>query len=189
MGNTITNFFKNLFGKMDCRILMVGLDAAGKTTILYYFKLGGELVHTLPTIGFNVETVHYKNLEFTVWDIGGQDRIRALWRLYYQETEGIIFVVDSHDRERIREARFELFKLLKEDDLQEAVLLVYANKQDLPGAMSTTEITDKLGLLSLRNRNWYIQATSAVKGDGLYAGMEWMSREVRNQKRKKSSRK
>ncbi|XP_057300954.1 ADP-ribosylation factor 1-like 2 [Hydractinia symbiolongicarpus] len=184
MGNVIGNFFKRMFGKLECRILMVGLDAAGKTTILYYFKLSGELVHTLPTIGFNVETVKYKNLTFTVWDIGGQDRIRALWRLYYQETEGIIFVVDSHDRERVDEARHELYKLLKEEDLQNAVLLVYANKQDLPGAMSTTELTDKLGLLRLRNRNWYIQATSAVKGDGLYQGLEWISQQMKCRKKK-----
>ena len=95
-------------------------------------------------------------------------------------------MVDSNDKERIREARIELYKLLKEDDLQDAVLLVYANKQDLPGAMTTTEITEKLGLHTLRNRNWYIQATSAVKGDGLYAGLEWVSREVRNQKQKKN---
>lgn len=184
MGNSIGNFFKSLFGKLDCRILMVGLDAAGKTTMLYYFKLGGEVVHTLPTIGFNVETVHYKNLEFTVWDIGGQDRIRALWRLYYQETEGIIFVVDSNDRERIKEARIELFKLLKEEELQHAVLLIYANKQDLPNAMSTTELTEKLGLHGLRNRSWYVQATSALKGDGMYQGLEWLSREVKSLKRR-----
>lgn len=170
---------------MECRVLMVGLDAAGKTTMLYYFKLGGELVHTLPTIGFNVEMVRYKNLAFTVWDIGGQDRIRALWRLYYQDTEGVIFVVDSSDRERIQEARNELYKLLNEEELKNAVLLVYANKQDLPDAMTPTELTEKLGLHGLRNRRWYIQATSARKGDGLYQGLEWLGREVRSAKKNK----
>ena len=186
MGNAISNYFKRLFCKMDCRILMVGLDGAGKTTILYYFKLNGEFVHTLPTVGFNVETVEYKNLQFTVWDIGGQDRIRALWRLYFQETEGIIFVVDSQDRERIKEARIELYKLFKEEDLQNAVLLVYANKQDLADAMTTTEMTDKLGLLSLRNRTWFIQAASAIRGDGLFQGLEWLSQHVKQTKKKKT---
>merc|ERR1711973_673870 len=95
---------KGLFGKKEMRILMVGLDAAGKTTILYKLKLG-EIVTTIPTIGFNVETVEYKNISFTVWDVGGQDKIRPLWRHYYQNTQGLIFVVDSNDRERIGEAR------------------------------------------------------------------------------------
>ena len=95
-----------MFGKRDMRILMVGLDAAGKTTILYKLKLG-EVVTTIPTIGFNVETVEYKNISFTVWDVGGQDKIRPLWRHYYQNTQGLIFVVDSNDRDRIDDARDE----------------------------------------------------------------------------------
>lgn len=98
------------------RILMVGLDAAGKTTILYKLKLG-EVVTTIPTIGFNVETVEYKNLSFTVWDVGGQDKIRPLWRHYYQGTNGLIYVVDSNDRDRIEDAREEMTKMLNEDDL------------------------------------------------------------------------
>lgn len=83
------------------------MDAAGKTTILYKLKLG-EIVTTIPTIGFNVETVEYKNICFTVWDVGGQDKIRPLWRHYFQNTQGLIFVVDSNDRERIVEAEKEL---------------------------------------------------------------------------------
>merc|ERR1711907_45124 len=90
---------------------MVGLDAAGKTTILYKLKLG-EVVTTIPTIGFNVETVEYKNISFTVWDVGGQDKIRPLWRHYYQNTQGIIFVVDSNDRERVGEAKDELNRVM-----------------------------------------------------------------------------
>lgn len=130
------------------RILMVGLDAAGKTTILYKLKLG-EIVTTIPTIGkalasstwkafhwsfqgFNVETVEYKNIQFTVWDVGGQDKIRPLWRHYFQNTQGIIFVVDSNDRDRVVEAREELQRMLNEDELRDALLLVFANKQDLP---------------------------------------------------------
>ncbi|CAO3644853.1 unnamed protein product [Mucor hiemalis] len=181
MGLSFSKLFNDLFGKKEMRILMVGLDAAGKTTILYKLKLG-EIVTTIPTIGkvfyinaFNVETVEYKNISFTVWDVGGQDKIRPLWRHYFQNTQGIIFVVDSNDRDRISEARDELQRMLNEDELRDALLLVFANKQDLPNAMNAAEITDKLGLHSLRNRRWYIQTTCATSGDGLYEGLEWLS--------------
>ncbi|XP_006889599.1 PREDICTED: ADP-ribosylation factor 1-like isoform X2 [Elephantulus edwardii] len=162
MGNILANLFKGLFGKKEMRILMAGLDAAGKTTILYKLKLG-EIVTTIPTIGFNVETVEYKNISFTVWDVGGQDKIRPLWRHYFQNTQGLIFVVDSNDRKRVNEAREELMRMLAEDELRNA-------------------ITDKLGLHSLRHRNWYIQATCATSGDGLYEGLDWLSNQLRNQK-------
>jgi len=174
MGLTISALFKRFLGSKEMRILMVGLDAAGKTTILYKLKLG-EIVTTIPTIGFNVETVEYKNINFTVWDVGGQDKIRPLWRHYFQNTQGLIFVVDSNDRERASEAAEELNKMLSEDELRDAALLVFANKQDLPNAMSVAEITDKLGLHSLRNRKWYVQSTCATSGDGLYEGLDWLS--------------
>ena len=126
MGLTVSNLLNRLFAKKQMRILMVGLDAAGKTTILYKLKLG-EIVTTIPTIGkltnsflrwskakgFNVETVEYKNISFTVWDVGGQDKIRPLWRHYYQNTQGLIFVVDSSDRERIQESHDELHKMVR----------------------------------------------------------------------------
>merc|ERR1711953_93456 len=181
MGLTFSSLFKQLFGMKDMRILMVGLDAAGKTTILYKLKLG-EIVTTIPTIGFNVETVEYKNISFTVWDVGGQDKIRPLWRHYFQNTQGLIFVVDSNDRERVGEAKEELNRMLNEDELRDAVLLIFANKQDLPQAMNAAEITDKLGLHALRQRNWYIQATCATSGDGLYEGLDWLSNQLKNAK-------
>ncbi|CAL8094751.1 unnamed protein product [Calicophoron daubneyi] len=181
MGLLISSLFDRLFGKKEMRILMVGLDAAGKTTILYKLKLG-EIVTTIPTIGFNVETVEYKNISFTVWDVGGQDKIRPLWRHYFQNTQGLIFVVDSNDRERINEAREELSRMLSEDELRDAVLLVFANKQDLPQAMSAADITDKLGLHSLRNRSWFIQSACATSGSGLYEGLDWLSNALSHRK-------
>jgi len=181
MGLAFTKFWQRLFGKKEMRILMVGLDAAGKTTILYKLKLG-EVVTTIPTIGFNVETVEYKNISFTVWDVGGQDKIRPLWRHYYQNTQGIIFVVDSNDRDRIDEsnssehsAKEELHRMLAEDELRDAILLVFANKQDLPNAMAVAEVTERLGLNQIRNRQWYIQSTCATTGDGIYEGFEWLT--------------
>jgi len=177
MGLTISSLLGRLFGKQQMRILMVGLDAAGKTTILYKLKLG-EIVTTIPTIGFNVETVEYKNISFTVWDVGGQDKIRPLWRHYFQNTQGLIFVVDSNDKERVNESKEELHKMLEEDELRDACLLVFANKQDLPNAMAPGELTEKLGLNSLRNRRWYIQSTCATQGTGLYEGLDWLSSEL-----------
>ena len=178
MGQMLSSMLKSLFGKMEARILMVGLDAAGKTTILYKLKLG-EIVSTIPTIGFNVETVEYKNLKFTVWDVGGQDKLRPLWRHYFQNTNGVIFVIDSNDKERVMNARDELMKMLVEDELRDAALLVFANKQDMPNAMTTAEIIDKLGLHSLRQRSWYIQGCCATSGEGLYEGLDWLASNVK----------
>ncbi|MCL7045962.1 hypothetical protein MKW94_029058 [Papaver nudicaule] len=177
MGINFTKLFSQLFAKKQIRVLMVGLDAAGKTTILYKLKLG-EIVTTIPTIGFNVETVEYRNISFTVWDVGGQDKIRPLWKYYFQNTQGLIFVVDSNDRERVGEARDELHKLMNEDELRDAALLIFANKQDLPNTMNAAEITDELGLYSLRQRHWYIQSTCATSGEGLYEGLDWLSNNI-----------
>lgn len=184
MGNIISDIFGR-FGKQEKRILMVGLDAAGKTTILYKLKLG-DLITTIPTIGFNVERVSYKNIDFTVWDVGGQDKIRRLWRHYYENTQGIIFVVDSTDRARIDDAQGyknsahdELRLMLAQDELRDASVLVLANKQDLPGAMSVQEVTSRLNLNKLRNRQWYVQGASAPTGDGLYEGLDWLASVLR----------
>ena len=152
---------------------MLGLDAAGKTTILYKLKVG-EVVTTIPTIGFNVETVEYRDVTFQVWDVGGQDKIRKLWRHYYIGTTGIIFVVDAADKHRMGTVREELDAILGADEMRGASLLVYANKQDLPGAMPTAEVAEKLGLHGVRDREWYIQATTATSGEGPYEGLDWL---------------
>merc|ERR1712087_837151 len=147
----------------------------------YKLKLG-EVVTTIPTIGINVESVEYKNLNFTVWDVGGQDKIRKLWRHYFQGTNGLIYVVDSNDRDRIEDAREELAKMLLEDEMRDAVLLVFANKQDLPNARTAAEVTEKLGLHNLCQRQWYIQSACATTGDGLYEGLDWLSRALLGRK-------
>ncbi|EFC43014.1 ARF/SAR family small GTPase [Naegleria gruberi] len=177
MGQSIAKLFENLFKNKEARILLVGLDAAGKTTILYKLKLD-ENVTTIPTIGFNVETVQYKKINFTMWDVGGQDKIRPLWRHYYANTNAVIFVVDSNDRDRIGEARDELQKMLSDDQLRECVVLILANKQDLPNAMSAAEMTDKLSLHNLKQRNWFIQPCCAISGQGLFEGLDWLSNQL-----------
>lgn len=110
-----------------------------------------------------------------VWDVGGQDKIRPLWRHYYQNTQGIIFVVDSNDRERIGEAKAELDRMLSEEELREAVLLVFANKQDLPKAQPVAKVSEELRLADLKGRTWHIQGCCATSGDGLYEGLDWLS--------------
>ncbi|XP_052425415.1 ADP-ribosylation factor 4-like [Carassius gibelio] len=174
MGNYFTMIFYRSCPKRQIKLLMVGLDAAGKTTVLYKLKLG-EVVTTIPTIGFNIETVEYKNISFAVWDVGGQSKIRGLWKYYYQYTEGLIFVVDSSDHDRIETAAEELNAMLAENEMRDAVLLVLANKQDLPKAMPVHELTDRLSLHALRGRQWFVQATCAVQGSGLYEGLDWLS--------------
>jgi ADP-ribosylation factor protein 1 len=177
MGLSLSNLLGSLIGRKTVRMVMVGLDGAGKTTILYKMKLG-EIVTTIPTIGFNVETVEYKNLKFTMWDIGGQDRLRPLWKHYFAGTHGVIFVVDSNDTERIPKAREEIQKMMQDDVLRDAVVLVFANKQDLPHAVSCSELSDKLRLNSLKNP-WFIQGACATSGEGLFEGLDWLCDNVR----------
>mmetsp|Transcript_16849 Transcript_16849/g.18785 ORF Transcript_16849/g.18785 Transcript_16849/m.18785 type:complete len:184 (+) Transcript_16849:20-571(+) len=182
MGITLSSVWSRWLGKKDMRILMVGLDAAGKTTILYKLKLG-EVVTTIPTIGFNVENVEYKNINFNVWDVGGQHKIRLLWRHYYENTNGIIFVFDSNDKERLEEAKEELHSMLQCDELKDAVLLILANKQDLPGALTPAEITEGLSLHTLKDRKWFMQGTCAPTGDGIYEGLDWLSKNTPGSKK------
>jgi len=128
----------------------------------------------LCSIGFNVETVQYKNLRFQVWDLGGQTSIRPYWRCYYQNTNAIIYVVDSADSERMGISKQELVTMLEEEELKDAALVVFANKQDLPNALRQEQIAEQLGLAGLKNRQWAIFKTSAIKGDGLYDGLDWL---------------
>merc|ERR1719253_1330718 len=171
----VSKVFAALFGQRQVRILILGLDNAGKTTILYHLKSPGEEpTSTIPTIGFNVETLQYKNIKFQVWDLGGQTSIRPYWRCYYPNTDAIVFVVDSADKERLSIARQELQAMLEEEELKEAILLVFANKQDQKGALNAKDLSEALALPEVRNRQWSIQETCAVKGNGLFQGFDWL---------------
>lgn len=118
-------------------------------------------------------------ISFNVWDVGGQHKIRPLWRYYFTGTDALIWVVDSSDTERMEEAAEELASLMREEDLKDATLLVFANKQDLPNALSCAEITEKLHLSSLGSRKWFVQSTVASNGEGLYEGLDWLSRSLK----------
>merc|ERR1712169_122448 len=123
------------------KALMLGLDNAGKTTVLNQLNLG-ETTQTTPTIGFNLETVTVHGNTMTVWDVGGQNKIRSLWKHYYTNTTALIYVVDCSDRERIEESKSELESMLREDELKDVAVLVYANKQDIAGAMPSAELME-----------------------------------------------
>jgi small GTP-binding protein len=148
--------------------------------MLYKLKLN-EVVSTIPTIGFNVETIQpTKNLTLTVWDVGGQTKIRRLWRHYYQGTDAVVFVVDSADRERFDEARTELTHVLADEHMDKVPVLLFANKCDMPGAASPSELARVFGLDRIvRSHKWHVQASNCMSGDGLYEGFSWMSDEVR----------
>ena len=182
MGILISTLIDRFFPSTPSRIIMLGLDNAGKTTVLYKLKLG-EVVTTLPTIGFNVETVVYKHISFTVWDVGGQTKIRPLWQHYYENSDAVVFVVDSSDRQRFAEAKEELDGMLADDRLRSASLLVFSNKTDMPGSATTAEVTEKLGLYARRERDWYIQATCAVTGEGVVEGLEWLANSLKGKKK------
>jgi ADP-ribosylation factor protein 1 len=176
MGILFSKVWDKLISKKNYRILILGLDNAGKTTIMYKFKFG-EIISTIPTIGFNVETVRYKNIVFNMWDIGGQEKIRPLWRHYYQNTDAIIFVVDSCDKERMFDSnRYKCNVKYELQQLRDTSLLVYANKQDMPNALSIKDIVELLELNKLRNRQWFIQGTNAITGEGLYEGLDWLTK-------------
>lgn len=167
-----------MVGDKEVRVLVLGLDNAGKTSILYRLQLG-NVVQTIPTVGFNLETLTYKNVQFQVWDLGGQTGIRPYWRCYFPQTDAVIYVVDSTDRDRMGVAKHELFALLDEDQLKNAMLLVFANKQDVAGAASETEVATALGVSSIRNRTWTIMKSSVVTGEGLAEGMDWLCDRLR----------
>ncbi|CAO3647570.1 unnamed protein product [Cunninghamella blakesleeana] len=133
-------------------------------------------------LGLMLSLLLIRNVKFNVWDVGGQDKIRNLWRHYYTGTQGLIFVIDSQDRDRIDEARQELHRIMSDREMKDCLLLVFANKQDLPGAMSPAEVTEKLGLAQMRERAWYVHPSCATTGDGLFEGLNWLSQNVKTKK-------
>ncbi|XP_029429500.1 putative ADP-ribosylation factor-like protein 5C isoform X2 [Rhinatrema bivittatum] len=137
-----------------------------------------EVVHTSPTIGSNVEEIIIKKTHFLMWDIGGQETLRSTWNTYYSNTEFVILVIDSTDRERLTVTKEELYKMLAHEDLQNAAVLIFANKQDVKNSMSTSEISKFLTLGSIKDHPWHIQGCCALTGEGLPAGLEWMKSQV-----------
>ncbi|KAJ2938583.1 hypothetical protein O0L34_g4081 [Tuta absoluta] len=157
----------------EMRILMLGLDNAGKTTILKRFN--GEPIDTIsPTLGFNIKTLEHRGFKLNIWDVGGQKSLRSYWKNYFESTDGVAWVVDSADPRRLADCARELHTLLREERLAGATLLVLANKADLPGALSLQDIREALDLDSIKTHHWRIVRCSAVTGENLLDGMDWM---------------
>ena len=166
----------------EYKVVIVGLDNAGKTTTLYKLHLG-EVVQTQPTIGSNVEVVTHENVTFEVWDVGGQQSLRNAWPSYYNSADSVVLMVDSTDRARMHLCKKELERLVVESEgmrsNSECCVLVFANKQDLPDAMTVVELTEVLGLDKITSRDWHVQACCALTGDGLREGLAWIANKVK----------
>lgn len=171
------NISSNISAFQSLHIVMLGLDSAGKTTVLYRLKFN-EFVNTVPTIGFNTEKIKLSNgtakgISCHFWDVGGQEKLRPLWKSYSRCTDGIIYVVDSVDVDRLEEAKTELHKVTKFAENQGTPLLVIANKQDLPKSLPVAEIEKQLALHELIPATTYhVQPACAIIGEGLTEGMD-----------------
>jgi len=162
----------------EVRVLMLGLDNAGKTTVVKKFN-GEDIDLISPTLGFNIKTLEYRGFKLNIWDVGGQTSLRSYWRNYFEQTDGLIWVVDSADRMRLRDCKAELQALLQQERLAGASLLVFANKQDIEGALSDEQIREELELDKFcAKRHWRICACSAFTGGGLAAGVDWMVQDI-----------
>ncbi|XP_056639766.1 ADP-ribosylation factor-like protein 3 [Diorhabda sublineata] len=162
----------------ELRLLLLGLDNAGKTTILKTLA-SEDISNVTPTAGFNIKSVNTDGFKLNVWDIGGQRKIRPYWKNYFENTDALIYVVDSADKLRLEETGIELYELLSDDKLQDVPLLVYANKQDLPESLTAAEIARTLGLPTIKDRSWQIQACTAIQGIGVRDGMEWVCKNIK----------
>ncbi|KDQ12720.1 hypothetical protein BOTBODRAFT_34179 [Botryobasidium botryosum FD-172 SS1] len=173
----LTIIRKNRQKEREMRILFLGLDNAGKTTILK--RLNGDDVREVsPTLGFEIKTFVRGKYTLNIWDVGGQRSLRPYWRNYFEQTDALVWVVDSSDRLRMDDCKAELDGLLSEDRLAGATLLVFANKQDLDGALSDAEIRDALALRSIMSHHWKIIPCSAVTGENVVEGVDWVVNDV-----------
>ena len=167
----ILDFFSR--SRNNFKIIILGIQNAGKTTILYRLSIG-QLVKTTPTIGSNVEEISYNNVKLQAWDLGGQESARSMWNIYYANTDAVIYVIDTHD-ETYDDSKAQFYKLLENETLKNAVILIYANKQDLPGAKNVSDIIRIYELDTIKDHIWHIQPCSAQTGEGLITGMKWLS--------------
>ncbi|KAM9968323.1 hypothetical protein ACTFIW_002761 [Dictyostelium discoideum] len=172
-----SSFFIYIFSsfkfKKYTKILIIGLDGAGKSTLLSKLKLG-DYISMIPSVGFNIETIEYKNLKILIGNADPQYKTRALWKHNYHHSNAIIFVVDSTDRDRIDQVKEEFDNLLIQQELNGIPILIFANKQDIDNSMNTSEIVNSLNLNLIEDRKWYIQLCSSLKSHGLDEGLSWI---------------
>ncbi|KAF8334917.1 GTP-binding protein [Cantharellus anzutake] len=173
----LTIIRKNQRKAKEMRILFLGLDNAGKTTILKRLN-GDDIGSVSPTLGFEIKTFIHGKYTLNIWDVGGQRTLRPYWRNYFEQTDALVWVVDSSDRLRMQDCKEELHSLLQEDRLAGASLIVLANKQDLNGAMTDAEIKEALDLRSIRTHNWKIMPCSAITGQNVAEAVGWVVNDV-----------
>ncbi|CAL8179155.1 unnamed protein product [Prunus armeniaca] len=157
---------------------ILGLTIPGKTTIV--LRINGEDTSVVsPTLGFNIKTITYQKYTLNIWDVGGQKTIRSYWRNYFEQTDGLVWVVDSSDLRRLDDCKMELDNLLKEERLSGSSLLILANKQDIKGALTPEEIAKVLNLEAMdKTRHWEIVGCSAYTGDRLLEGFDWLVQDI-----------
>ena len=171
----IIEFFTK--SRNNLKIIILGMQNAGKTTILYRLSLG-QLVKTTPTIGSNVEELTYNNVKFQAWDLGGQESTRSVWDVYYMNTDAVVYVIDSQDDEYFEESKSQFHKLILNPTLKNATILIFANKQDLPGAKDINKLVQDYEFFKIKNHMWHIQPCSALNGEGLVTGIKWLSEQL-----------
>ena len=169
MGFIFSKLLSLFVSKRKVRILILGFEAAGKASILYQMKIG-KLIESIRTIDYNYKVIDYKGLNITFLDYYDHFRVK----LFYEINDGIIFVVDSNEKETFEIARDILLECLNDERLKDAAFLIFANKQDLNGAISPIELTKILEIEKIKNRKWFVQGSSAVNGQGIKEGLNWL---------------
>ena len=175
MGFLITKIFDFFSGsKNNFKILILGIQNAGKTSILYRLSIG-QFVRTTPTIGSNLEEINYQNVKMQAWDLGGQEKMRSVWDVYYLNSDAIIYVIDSNDFENFEESKNQFYLLLKNEALKNSILLIFANKQDLITCKKIPDLIQIYDFDKIKDHIWHIQPCSALTGEGLEVGIKWLS--------------
>jgi ADP-ribosylation factor-like protein 6 len=166
----------------EAKILVVGLDNSGKTTIINHLKPVDHKRDVVPTVGFNLEKFKVKGVTFTAFDMSGQGRYRNLWEHYYKECNGIIFVIDSSDKFRLVVAKDELDLMLQHEDMKNRriPILFFANKMDQRDSLSSVKCTTLMGLDNIRDKTWYICASNGLTGEGLMQGLDWLTDQLQS---------
>ncbi|NXP92954.1 ARL14 protein, partial [Passerina amoena] len=174
--------------RKGANIPMLGLDSAGKSTLLYKLRYEDAFI-TMPTIGFNVDMIEAgKDFTLTFWDVGGQKKMRELWSNFLEDAGGLLYVVDSSDKRRLEESRREFELILKNESIRNVPVVVLANKQDLPGALNAEELTRKLKIKKYcSDRNWYVQPCCAITGEGLPEALQRVATFARQYKKSKET--
>ncbi|XP_038683806.1 ADP-ribosylation factor-related protein 1-like [Tripterygium wilfordii] len=189
MFSLLYGLWKHLFSKTEFHVLILGIDKAGKTTLLEKLKstyLNSEGLppdRIVPTVGLNIGRVEASNNKLVFWDLGGQPGLRSIWEKYYEEAHAVIYVIDAACPSRFEDAKSALEKALRHEDLQGAPLLILANKQDLSDSVSAEELARYLDLKKLDERVYMFEAVSAYDGMGIKESVEWLVEIMERSKR------